>query len=142
MCCGLHYNISDKVTVRQNERAIFSDPRLLRRVAKGRKGSQKVIKGVSALAASRKKSEDVSTESVLGFEEALKSLESLVLAIERGDMSLDESLLAYQKGVGLARLCQERLAVAEQQVKVLEADLLRPFELDQSQTGQTGQTDD
>jgi exodeoxyribonuclease VII small subunit len=94
------------------------------------------------LAASRKKSEDASTEPVLGFEEALKALEGLVFAIERGDMSLDESLLAYQKGVGLARLCQERLAVAEQQVKVLEADLLRPFEIDQAQAGQTGQTDD
>jgi exodeoxyribonuclease VII small subunit len=94
------------------------------------------------LAASKKKSENISTESVLGFEEALKELEGLVLAIERGDLSLDESLLAYQKGVGLARVCQERLAVAEQKVKVLEADLLKPFELDQGQAGQTGQTDD
>ena len=62
------------------------------------------------------------------FEAALAELETLVVAMEDGDMSLEASLAAYKRGVALARACQDRLAQAEQQVKVLEGELLKPLD--------------
>lgn len=62
------------------------------------------------------------------FETALAELESLVSAMENGTLPLEQSLSAYRRGVELARVCQDRLAQAEQQVKVLEGDLLRPLD--------------
>ncbi|GAA5234976.1 exodeoxyribonuclease VII small subunit [Verticiella sediminum] len=64
------------------------------------------------------------------FEAALGQLEALVAELERGDLPLEASLLAYRKGVDLVRVCQQQLAAAEQQVKVLDADLLRPLDAD------------
>jgi exodeoxyribonuclease VII small subunit len=64
------------------------------------------------------------------FETALAQLEALVAAMENGSLPLEESLAAYRRGVELTRICQERLAQAEQQVKVLEGDLLRPLGAD------------
>jgi exodeoxyribonuclease VII small subunit len=48
--------------------------------------------------------------------------------MESGSLSLEQSLTAYQRGVALSQVCQDRLAHAEQQVKILEAGMLRPFE--------------
>jgi exodeoxyribonuclease VII small subunit len=62
------------------------------------------------------------------FETALTELESLVEVMEDGSLPLEQSLAAYRRGAALARICQERLTQAEQQVKVLEADLLRPLD--------------
>ncbi len=62
------------------------------------------------------------------FEAALAELETLVGAMEDGDMSLEASLVAYKRGVALSRACQDRLAQAEQQVKVLEGELLKPLD--------------
>ena len=62
------------------------------------------------------------------FETALAQLEELVLKMESGVLPLEESLVAYRRGVALTRVCQERLAHAEQQISVLEAGLLRPFD--------------
>lgn len=62
------------------------------------------------------------------FETALAELESLVAAMEDGSLPLEQSLAAYRRGVALTRVCQDRLAQAEQQVKVLEGDLLRPLD--------------
>ncbi len=62
------------------------------------------------------------------FETALAELEALVGAMESGSQPLEESLAAYRRGVDLSRICQERLAQAEQQVKVLEGELLRPLD--------------
>lgn len=64
------------------------------------------------------------------FETALAQLESLVAKMESGTLPLDESLAVYEKGVELARICQRRLDHAEQQVKVLQGNLLRPLEAD------------
>lgn len=61
------------------------------------------------------------------FEQALAELEKIVASMEAGEMSLESSLLAYERGVALARQCQAQLETAEQQVRVLEQDLLRPF---------------
>ena len=46
-------------------------------------------------------------------------LESVVDALERGDMTLEESLNAFERGVGLTRTCQKALESAEQRVRIL-----------------------
>lgn len=56
---------------------------------------------------------------VADFEQSLLALESLVGTMETGDMSLEESLAAYERGVGLYRHCQLALEQAELRVRQL-----------------------
>jgi exodeoxyribonuclease VII small subunit len=56
---------------------------------------------------------------VANFEASLEALEALVEQMERGEMSLEESLAAYERGVGLYRHCQSALEQAELRVKLL-----------------------
>ncbi|HAJ76583.1 MAG TPA: exodeoxyribonuclease VII small subunit [Gammaproteobacteria bacterium] len=53
------------------------------------------------------------------FEQALEDLEELVSAMEQGDLSLEDSLQAFEKGIKLTRECQTALKNAEQKVQVL-----------------------
>lgn len=53
------------------------------------------------------------------FEQSLQDLESLVTRMEQGDLSLEESLKAFEEGVSLTRECQDILSQAEQKVQVL-----------------------
>ncbi|MEH6442954.1 MAG: exodeoxyribonuclease VII small subunit [Oceanospirillaceae bacterium] len=53
------------------------------------------------------------------FEKSLADLEILVNKMEVGDLSLDESLKAFEKGVKLTRDCQGMLDEAEQKVQIL-----------------------
>lgn len=53
------------------------------------------------------------------FEQSLSTLEALVQRMEQGDMTLEESLHAFETGIALTRECQARLAAAEQQVTKL-----------------------
>ena len=69
------------------------------------------------------------------FESALAELEALVMKMEDGALALDDSLLAYQRGVELARICQQRLDIAEEQVKVLQGSLLKPLDEDTGEVG-------
>lgn len=55
----------------------------------------------------------------VNFEQSLEELEALVEQMEDGDLSLEASLAAFEKGVRIARECQEALKVAEQRVQVL-----------------------
>ena len=55
------------------------------------------------------------------FEEALSELEALVERMESGDLTLEESLAAFEQGISLTRHCQEALQVAEQKVEILTA---------------------
>ena len=68
------------------------------------------------------------------FEKALQELENLVEKMEEGDMSLEESLKQFERGVALTRSCQKALADAEQKVQILlknaGKDELAPFEAD------------
>lgn len=64
------------------------------------------------------------------FETALAELEALVVSMESGALALEQSLTAYRRGVALTHICQQRLAQAEQQIQVLEAGMLRPFDTD------------
>ena len=53
------------------------------------------------------------------FEKSLEELEKLVALMEQGDLSLEESLKNFERGIALARSCQQSLAEAEQKVKIL-----------------------
>ena len=56
---------------------------------------------------------------VADFETALAQLETLVESMEGGEMTLEDSLGAYERGVGLYRRCQQALEDAELRVKLL-----------------------
>jgi len=61
------------------------------------------------------------------FEKAMAELESLVARMEDGGLSLEQSLAAHKRGLELARQCRERLDAAQQQVRVLEGEVLKPL---------------
>jgi exodeoxyribonuclease VII small subunit len=56
------------------------------------------------------------------FEQTLGNLEELVSAMEEGELSLEESLEAFEKGIKLTRECQTALKQAEQKVQILIND--------------------
>lgn len=53
------------------------------------------------------------------FEQALQDLEALVERLEQGELSLEESLREFERGMALSRDCQRALREAEQKVKIL-----------------------
>ena len=61
----------------------------------------------------------------------MQSLEDLVARMESGEMTLEESLAAYERGVGLYRRCQQALEQAELRVRLLsdpeQPDSAEPF---------------
>jgi exodeoxyribonuclease VII small subunit len=66
------------------------------------------------------------------FEQALDQLENLVEAMEGGDLSLEDSLKAFEQGIKLSRECQTALSTAEQKVQLLieENGQLKAVDLD------------
>lgn len=56
----------------------------------------------------------------LSFEEALRQLEEIVSVLERGDISLDEAIAAYEKGTSLKAHCQKRLEEARLKVEKID----------------------
>jgi exodeoxyribonuclease VII small subunit len=65
-----------------------------------------------------KKKEDSVTEDI-NFEAAMAELEKLVAQMEDGDLTLDDSLKAFERGVMLTRQCQQALNRAELRVQTL-----------------------
>ena len=61
-------------------------------------------------------------ESAVDFEESLNQLESLVEEMESGELTLEESLVAFERGVALARTCKEALRRAEERIAQLTKD--------------------
>jgi exodeoxyribonuclease VII small subunit len=53
------------------------------------------------------------------FERSLAELEAIVDKLEQGELSLDESLKQFERGVQLTRACQSALKQAEQKVQIL-----------------------
>jgi exodeoxyribonuclease VII small subunit len=53
------------------------------------------------------------------FETSLRELETLVETMEKGDLSLEDSLSHFERGVQLSRTCQQALKDAEQKVEIL-----------------------
>jgi exodeoxyribonuclease VII small subunit len=58
-------------------------------------------------------------EPRLDFETAMRDLEALVERLEQGELPLEESLAAFERGVMLTRSCQTALKEAEQKVEIL-----------------------
>lgn len=64
------------------------------------------------------------------YESALAELETIVSEMEAGELPLQSSLNAYKRGAELLQFCRQQLADAEQQVKILDGDALKPFPTD------------
>ncbi|WP_166268538.1 exodeoxyribonuclease VII small subunit [Marinobacter caseinilyticus] len=60
-----------------------------------------------------------SSTSTADFEKSLNELEALVRDLEQGELSLEQSLTAFERGVRLTRECQQALKSAEQRVEQL-----------------------
>jgi exodeoxyribonuclease VII small subunit len=56
------------------------------------------------------------------FEIALEELEGVVEQLETGELPLEESLAAFEKGVGLVKYCSQKLAEVERKVELLVKD--------------------
>jgi len=69
------------------------------------------------------------------FESALSELEGIVQQMEGGSLSLEQSLSAYRRGAELVGAARKALADVEQQVRILEADVLKPFDAGQADEG-------
>jgi exodeoxyribonuclease VII small subunit len=76
----------------------------------------------------------------LSFEKALAELEKIVERMESGELSLEQALATHKRGLELTRFCQQRLEAAQQQVKVLEGEVLKPLEL-RAQAESSGEGD-
>lgn len=63
--------------------------------------------------------DEPATPAVAGFEQSLTDLEQLVVQMEGGEQSLDESLKAFERGIGLYRQCQQALEQAEMKIRLL-----------------------
>jgi exodeoxyribonuclease VII small subunit len=72
------------------------------------------------------------TPPVADFERSLDELEQLVARMEGGELSLDESLASFERGIGLFRHCQQSLQQAELRVRLLldpdAPESAQPFE--------------
>ena len=69
----------------------------------------------------------------MSFEESLTELEGIVDKLEKGQLSLDESLMLFEKGIKLVRECNTKLKSAQQKVEKLIMDTgdikVEPFEV-------------
>jgi exodeoxyribonuclease VII small subunit len=72
----------------------------------------------------------VSAELPATFEEAMAELQQLVARMEAGDLALEASIASYKRGADLVKYCMEQLDKVDQQVKILEGDMLKPFTVD------------
>lgn len=66
------------------------------------------------------------------FEDRMKELEDILRRLERGELSLDESVAEYEKGIAALRSCRATLASAERKIEELvrgpDGTTTRPFE--------------
>ena len=66
------------------------------------------------------------------YEEAVAELQLLLDKMESPSLKLEESLQAYRRGAELIKYCYALLEDAEQQVKVLEGEMLKPFSVEKN----------
>ena len=64
------------------------------------------------------------------YEAAMTELEQLVARMEAGELSLEQSIDAYKRGAGLIRFCMAKLDKVENQVRILDGEILKPFQPD------------
>ena len=70
------------------------------------------------------------------FEEAMAELEQLVARMEAGELPLEASVAAYKRGSELVKYCTAQLEKVDHQVKVLEGDMLKPFNAESTQSAE------
>lgn len=63
------------------------------------------------------------------FESALEELEQIVEQLETGELSLEDALTAFEKGVGLVRVCNQKLNEVEKKIEMLVRDKEGKLEL-------------
>lgn len=68
------------------------------------------------------------TDVAASYEAALEELEQLVAQLDAGQLPLDQLLTRYQRGAELLAYCRSRLDAVENQIKVLEAGELKPWD--------------
>ena len=70
--------------------------------------------------------------AAISFEDALRELEAIVTSLERGDVSLDDAIAAFERGTALKAHCQRRLEEARMKVEQIKlpADGTSPVEAD------------
>ena len=56
----------------------------------------------------------------ISFEEALKDLEKIVEDLNNGDMELEKAITAYEKGIQLKNICEERLRNAQERIELIQ----------------------
>ena len=56
----------------------------------------------------------------ISFEEALKDLEKIVEDLNNGDMELEKAITAYEKGIQLKNICEERLKNAQERIELIQ----------------------
>lgn len=66
------------------------------------------------------------------FEEQITKLEDIVCKLEKGDISLDDSLALFEEGVKLTKACREQLDNAEKRVKILVNGEEEDFDVNES----------
>jgi exodeoxyribonuclease VII small subunit len=84
---------------------------------------------VKPSAGSASSSSSIEVPNPPDFETAMRELEALVQKMESGDLSLEQSLAAYKRGAELVKSCRTTLTEAQQQVRILEGDMLKTFEV-------------
>lgn len=73
------------------------------------------------------------------FESAMAELSELVSQMETGQLPLEASVTAYQRGSELIKYCAFQLEKVEQQVKILDAGMLKPFPSDLAERHDNGE---
>lgn len=66
------------------------------------------------------------------FEDALKKLEEIVQRLERGELTLEDSLSCYEEGIRLSRFCHAKLEEAERKIETLVKDARGEAALDEN----------
>jgi exodeoxyribonuclease VII small subunit len=74
----------------------------------------------------------VSAEETPSFEAALLKLDEIVQKLEKGDLPLEQSLVLYEEGIRLSRLCHAKLEEAEGKIELLLKDARGDLVLDAS----------
>ena len=86
-------------------------------------------------------------ESELNFEGAMDRLEKIVEQMESGKLPLEDLIVRYEEGMNLVKICQERLASAEQKIEIIARNsagktVVKEFEPTQEMTAQAAVADD
>lgn len=62
-------------------------------------------------------------EKEIGFEEALKKLDEIIEELEKGELSLEETISKFEEGIKLCKLCREKIDKAEMKIEKLMEDI-------------------